>query len=289
MPVLSCQCEVLLICCTMSTGLRILFIKIIPSFQGDLRMSANTKIVVLRRKELLYTGIFAALGVLFVILLLMLLLPGKAADTSGAPDSPDSTAETVMPDNVADLGRSSQFSAAEDASTGAVADAEPVLDSASGAVDNAGAVLDSVSGSAGTGNTYIPGIYTTELILGSETVNVEVIVNDHAITSLSLADPDETLTTMYPLLEPTMDSLSEQICETQDLSQVTYSAETRYTSLVLLEAVKASLEKAKPSATPEAASTPAASPENSAATSPETDGKTTEPTKMPTADINPAA
>ena len=213
-------------------------------------MSANTKIVVLRRKELLYTGIFAALGVLFVILLLMLLLPGKAADTSGAPDSPDSTAETVMPDNVADV------------STGAVAD---------------------------TGNTYIPGIYTTELILGSETVNVEVIVNDHAITSLSLADPDETLTTMYPLLEPTMDSLSEQICETQDLSQVTYSAETRYTSLVLLEAVKASLEKAKPSATPEAASTPAASPENATATSSETDGKTAEPTKMPTADINPAA
>ena len=239
-------------------------------------MSANTKIVVLRRKELLYTGIFAALGVLFVILLLMLLLPGKGADaSSGTPDSPDGTAETAMPDNVADLGRSSQFSAAEDASTGAVADAEPVLDNASGPV--------------GTDNTYIPGIYTTELILGSETVNVEVIVNDHAITSLSLADPDETLTTMYPLLEPTMDSLSEQICETQDLSQVTYSAETRYTSLVLLEAVKASLEKAKPSATPEAVSTPTASPENSATTSPETDGKTAEPTKVPTADINPAA
>lgn len=289
MPVLSCQCEVLLICCTMSTGLRILFIKIIPSFQGDLRMSANTKIVVLRRKELLYTGIFAALGVLFVILLLILLLPGKAADTSGAPDSPDSTAETVMPDNVADLGRIPQSAQTEDVSTGAVADTDAVLDSASGAVDNDGAVLDNASGPVGTDNTYIPGIYTTELILGSETVNVEVIVNDHAITSLSLADPDETLTTMYPLLEPTMDSLSEQICETQDLSQVTYSAETRYTSLVLLEAVKASLEKAKPSATPEAASTPAASPENSAATSPETDGKTAEPTKMPTADINPAA
>ena len=225
-------------------------------------MSANTKIVVLRRKELLYTGIFAALGVLFVILLLMLLLPGKAADTSGTPDSPDSTAETVMPDNVADLGRIPQSTQTEDVSTGAVAD---------------------------TGNTYIPGIYTTELILGSETVNVEVIVNDHAITSLSLADPDETLTTMYPLLEPTMDSLSEQIYETQDLSQVTYSAETRYTSLVLLEAVKASLEKAKPSASPEASATPTASPESSAATSPETDGKNTEPTKMPTADINPAA
>ena len=232
-------------------------------------MSANTKIVVLRRKELFYTGIFAALGVLFVILLLMLLLPGKDADTSsGAPDSPDSTAETAMPDNVADLGRSSQFSAAEDVSTGAVADAD---------------------------NTYIPGIYTTELILGSETANVEVIVNDHAITSVSLADPSETLTTMYPLLEPTMESLNDQLCEMQDPSQVTYSAETRYTSLVLLEAVKASLEKAKPKATPEvtgapdATNAPVASPENATATSSETDGKTAEPTKMPTADINPAA
>ena len=245
-------------------------------------MSANTKIVVLRRKELLYTGIFAALGVLFVILLLMLLLPGKDADTSsGAPDSPDGTAATAMPDNVADLGRSSQFSAAEDVSTGASADT--------------GAVLDNVSGSVGTDNTYIPGIYTTELILGSETANVEVIVNDHAITSVSLADPSETLTTMYPLLEPTMESLNDQLCEVQDPSQVTYSAETRYTSLVLLEAVKASLEKAKPKATPEATgapdatNAPVASPENATATSSETDGKTAEPTKMPTADINPAA
>ncbi len=186
-------------------------------------MSANTKIVVLRRKELLYTGIFAALGVLFLILLLMLLMPGK-----------DAEAET------------------EDVSTGAVAD-------------------------IGAANTYIPGIYTTELILGSETVNVEVIVNDHAITSLRLADPGETLTSMYPLLAPTMDSLSEQLCETQDLSQVTYSSETRYTSLVLLEAIKASLEKAKPTATPEATTAPdvTASP----AASP----------NVPAADINPAA
>ena len=226
-------------------------------------MSANTKIVVLRRKELLYTGIFAALGVLFVILLLMLLLPGKDTDASyGTSDSPDGTA-AEMPDNVANLGRSSQFSDAEDVSTGAGADT--------------GAVLDSVSGSVGTDNTYIPGIYTTELLLGNETVNVEVIVSDHAITSVSLADPSETLTTMYPLLEPTMESLNDQLCEMQDPEQVTYSAETRYTSLVLLEAVKASLEKAKPKATPEASTTPTA---------------TTAPTaspNVPAADINPAA
>lgn len=226
-------------------------------------MSANTKIVVLRRKELLYTGIFAALGVLFIILLLMLLLPGKDTDASyGTPDSPDGTA-AEMPDNVADLGHSSQFSAAEDASTGAV--------------------LDSASGPVSTDNTYIPGIYTTELLLGSETVNVEVIVSDHAITSVSLADPSETLTTMYPLLEPTMESLNDQLCELQDPEQVTYSAETRYTSLVLLEAVKASLEKAKPKATPEATGAPKTTD------TPETPTAPAASQNVPKADINPAA
>lgn len=220
-------------------------------------MSANTKIVVLRRKELLYTGIFAALGVLFIILLLMLLLPGKDTDASyGTSDSPDGTA-AEMPDNVADLGRSSQFSDAEDVSTGAV--------------------LDSASGPVSTDNTYIPGIYTTELLLGNETVNVEVIVSDHAITSVSLTDPSETLTTMYPLLESTMESLNDQLCEMQDPEQVTYSAETRYTSLVLLEAVKASLEKAKPKATPEVTTAPEAT--TAPAASP----------NVPAADINPAA
>jgi len=213
-------------------------------------MSANTKIVVLRRKELLYTGIFAALGVLFLILLLMLLLPEKNTDASGVPDSPDSTAETAMPDNVADTGHYS-----EDASAGAVAD----------------------TSSAGSSNTYIPGIYTTELVLGNETVNVEVIVNDHAVTSVSLADPDETLITMYPLLEPAIESLNDQICEMQDPDQVTYSAETRYTSLVLLEAVKASLEKAKPKATPEATDAP------------ETSTAPTVSPNVPAADIHPAA
>ena len=227
-------------------------------------MSANTKIVVLRRKELLYTGIFAALGVLFIILLLMLLLPGKDADGSyGTLDSPDGTAETAMPDNVADTGRSSQFSDAENVSTGAV--------------------LDSASRPVSTDNTYIPGIYTTELLLGSETVNVEVIVSDHAITSVSLADPSETLTTMYPLLEPTMESLNDQLCEMQDPEQVTYSAETRYTSLVLLEAVKASLEKAKPKATPEATGAPKTTDTPEAPTAP------TASPNVPAADINPAA
>ena len=38
-------------------------------------MSSRTKIVVLHLKELLYTGIFLVLGVLFIVLLVIMFLP----------------------------------------------------------------------------------------------------------------------------------------------------------------------------------------------------------------------
>ena len=40
-------------------------------------MSAKTKVVVLHMKELIYTLIFAGLGILLIFLLLFMFLPGK--------------------------------------------------------------------------------------------------------------------------------------------------------------------------------------------------------------------
>ena len=50
---------------------------------------------------------------------------------------------------------------------------------------------------------------------------------------------------MYPLLEPTFDSLCEQIYENQSLEGIVYSTSSKYTSLVLLEALRTSLDKAR--------------------------------------------
>ncbi len=49
-------------------------------------MSSKTKIVVLHVKEVIYTGIFVALGILFIILLVIMFLPDK--NTDGTPESP---------------------------------------------------------------------------------------------------------------------------------------------------------------------------------------------------------
>ena len=150
-------------------------------------MSAKTKIVVLHMKELIYTGIFAVLGVLFVVLLFMIFLPDKEKE-----DAPDP---------------------------------EPEVEE--------------------TASLYIPGVYTTELVLGSQSIDVEVIVDKDSITSIRMVNLNEAVATMYPLLEPTFDSICEQAINQQSLENITYTADSKYTSLVLLEAIQNSLDKAR--------------------------------------------
>ena len=149
-------------------------------------------------KEVIYTGIFAALGILLIVLLVMFFLPEK---------------------------------------------------------EDTGTNQDTVSASAIS--LYIPGIYTTELILDGQIVDIEVIVATDSITSIRLVNLSEAITTMYPLLQPTFDAVCSQVYEKQSLENISYSAENKYTSLVLLQAIGKSLEKAKPTATPSASPTPA--------------------------------
>ena len=50
---------------------------------------------------------------------------------------------------------------------------------------------------------------------------------------------------MYPLMEPTLDALSTQICESQSTENITYSEENKYTSMLLLDAINKALDKAR--------------------------------------------
>ena len=143
-------------------------------------MSSKTKIVVLRMKELIYTAIFVALGILLILLLVYMFAPKdkKAASTA---------AETA----------------------------------------------------------YTPGVYTSSITLGGNAVDVAVTVSADRIESIAFNNLSETIETMYPLMQPALDNLADQICETQSLEGLNYSEETQYTSQVILGAVERALEKAK--------------------------------------------
>ena len=96
-----------------------------------------------------------------------------------------------------------------------------------------------------TSNTYIPGVYTTSLILNDNVVEIEVTVDEHNINSVRLVNLDEAVTTMYPLIQPSFEDLANQIITLQSLDGVTYPEESKYTSMILLDAITSSLEKAQ--------------------------------------------
>lgn len=144
-------------------------------------MKSKTKIIVLHLKELIYTGIFAVLGILFIILLIIMFLPDKKEEKS------TNISETV---------------------------------------------------------TYVPGVYTTSLLLNDNVLDIQVTVDEYRINDVAIVNLDEAIQTMFPLIEPAFDVIAAQIRETQTTENISYSSENKYTSVVLLNAIKASLDKA---------------------------------------------
>lgn len=92
--------------------------------------------------------------------------------------------------------------------------------------------------------TYIPGIYTTSFVLNNQVVDVEVTVDENHINSVSLNNISEAVTTLFPLMEPSFDSIAAQIKEGIALSDLTYDQESYYTSQLLIQAIQSALDKA---------------------------------------------
>ncbi|MCD8248361.1 MAG: hypothetical protein LUC60_00605 [Lachnospiraceae bacterium] len=92
---------------------------------------------------------------------------------------------------------------------------------------------------------YTAGVYTSSLTLGGNTLEVAVTVDEDYISSIRFRQLDETVSAMYPLMEPALESLATQICETQSLENLSYSEDSQYTSLLLMSAIETALKKAE--------------------------------------------
>lgn len=140
-------------------------------------MGTQTKIVVIKGKEIIYTGIFLILGILFVILLVNMF--GKEKEKKAEPTS-----------------------------------------------------------------KYIPGVYSSTISLGENTLNVSVTVDEETVSGVNIENLDETVTTMYPLLEPALKEINNQISVVDSVDDITYSKENQYTYIILNQAIKNALEQA---------------------------------------------
>lgn len=96
-----------------------------------------------------------------------------------------------------------------------------------------------------TVSEYVAGVYSTSVMLNGSTFDIEVVVDKDRINSIQLKNISETVTTMYPLLEPALEQLAQQIYVNQSTENITYDEENKYTSMVLLNAIDSSLQKAQ--------------------------------------------
>lgn len=98
---------------------------------------------------------------------------------------------------------------------------------------------------------YVAGVYSSSIMFNDNTVDVQVIVDENRINSISLVNLDDTVTTMYPLMEPAVESISKQVIEKQSTEGITYNSENQYTSIVILNAIENALSKAQAGQTEE--------------------------------------
>ena len=92
---------------------------------------------------------------------------------------------------------------------------------------------------------YVPGIYTSTVTINNTDLEVEVSVDSSHINAIRFSNLDESVTTMYPLVQPAIESIASQVYETQSLENITFSEESAYTSQVILDAIEDALKKAE--------------------------------------------
>ena len=107
-----------------------------------------------------------------------------------------------------------------------------------------GSGKSSQGSSMGT-SRYTPGIYRSSLSLNNNTFDVEVTVDADRISSIHLTNLSETTAAMFPLIEPALDSLASQIYSSQSLENLDYPSDQKYTSAMLIEAIRKAVEKAE--------------------------------------------
>ncbi len=94
---------------------------------------------------------------------------------------------------------------------------------------------------------YVPGTYAISLPLSQSPVKVLVNVSEKEIVSINLEQLTEQQEALYPLIKPTLESLSQEILKHQYLvvPKTDKDAENAVTSQVLLDAIKAALVEAE--------------------------------------------
>lgn len=177
-------------------------------------MNSNTKIVVIRMKELIVGGI----AVIAAIILIAVIISANAcsSDSNGTNTQSAKTTSINTSSNTAD--NASNTAASVNSNNAAAANSANV-------------------------NTYIPGVYTASITLNGEPVDIQVTVDKNNINSIELKNLSESVTTMYPMIQNSFNELANAVISSGSADNISYDANNKYTASILLNAIKSALSK----------------------------------------------
>ena len=92
---------------------------------------------------------------------------------------------------------------------------------------------------------YRAGVYNSVLELNNTLLGLEVVLDKDHINSVRLVNLDEATQTMYPLIEPALTDISNQLSAGVALSDIVLSESSKYTQTLLLNSIRETIAKAK--------------------------------------------
>lgn len=101
------------------------------------------------------------------------------------------------------------------------------------------------SGETASAAIYNAGTYSAQISLNNTALNLEVTVDPDRVKSVDLVNIDESVTTMFPLLMPSLNDIETQLVNQVNIDDIVLSEDSRYTQMLLIESLKTILEQAK--------------------------------------------
>ncbi len=92
---------------------------------------------------------------------------------------------------------------------------------------------------------YAAGVYTSQISLNDASLNLEMVLDSNHIKSIRLINLEESVSAMYPLVEPALAEIEGQLVNDTPIGDVVLSENSKYTQTLLLESIETLLDKAK--------------------------------------------
>lgn len=95
-----------------------------------------------------------------------------------------------------------------------------------------------------TSGKYEAGVYTSCITLNGNPMDVTITLDTNHINSITIDNISDTITTMYPLVQPAFEDIAKQIVANQSLDNIEFASDSQYTYTILYNAIADTINSA---------------------------------------------